>query len=213
MTNFLRLLTISFCMLFFLLVDANGQFQPMQNVDMFKKRMQTESQNTSSISCNFIQERHLAVMTKPIVSKGKFWFKKPASVRWEYHEPYSTLIILSKRKVFIREDKKQQEYDMQSGSAFQNLGKIMFNFILGDITSAENDFNIEYFENKELFFVRLVPKIIKPNDLQKIELFFEKKDYSLAQIIMYENADDYTSIKFTDIILNGHIDAGLFKMK
>lgn len=195
------------------LLTAQENFRPMKDVEAFSEKMQTESQNTASIQSTFVQERQLAAMTQPLVSKGNFWYKKPASVRWEYVEPYTSLIIITKRKVFVKDDDKQQEYDMQSGSAFQNLGEIMFKFVLGDINAAEKDYKVDYQENNTMFFVKLTPRQAEQAAMSRIDLFFDKKDYSLNRIIMYESGEDFTSIRFENKQLNGQISNDIFKFR
>lgn len=194
-------------------ISAQENFKPFKDVETFRSRLQSESKNTSSITSQFIQERHLSAMTQPLVSRGHFWYKKPASVRWEYVEPYKSLIILTKRKVFIQEDQKKHEYDMQSGSAFQNLGHIMFSFILGDIESAEKDYHIEYLENKSLYFVKLTPRHVGQDIMSRIDLYFDRNDFSLSKIIMYEKGEDFTSIRFENKELNVEVPNEIFKQK
>jgi outer membrane lipoprotein-sorting protein len=195
------------------LVSGQGNFVPVRDIEKFKTELQKESKNTTSIVCDFVQERHLSAMTQPLVSGGDFWFKKPASVRWEYTEPFQYLIILTKKKVFVKEDNSQQEYDMQSGSVFQNLGEIMFSFILGDLDAAEKDYSIEFFENKELFFVNLIPKNPQVAAMTLIELYFDKKDYSLTKIIMHDSDKEFTSITFTNKVLNGPVSNDKFRFR
>jgi len=194
-------------------VSGQENFVPVKEIEKFKTELQKESKNITSIVCDFVQERHLSAMTQPLVSAGNFWFKKPASVRWEYTKPFQYLIILTKKKVFVKEDNSQQEYDMQSGSVFQNLGEIMFSFILGDLDAAEKDYNIEYRENRELYFVKLIPKNLQNAAMTRIELYFDKKDFSLSKIIMFEADNEFTSIAFTNKVLNGPVSNDKFRFR
>ena len=192
---------------------AQSTFKPVQDPTTLKKKLQAESQNTSSIACDFVQERHLLMMTQPIVSNGKFWFKKPASIRWEYVEPYYYLIILTKRKVFVKEDNSKQEYDMSSGNAFQSLGEVMFSFILGDIDAAEKDYKIEYMESNQLYYIKMIPKVHQQNKPVRIDMYFEKKDYTLHEIKIFDSETEYTGIKFLNKTINGQISNEKFKFK
>lgn len=196
------------------IIQGQPDFKPVQNPEAFKKKLQTESLKTNSISCDFEQERNLAMLSKPIVSRGHFWYKRPASIRWEYNEPHSQLIIFNKKKIYIKQNEKEQEFDMQSGMLFKNLGDIMFSFILGDFDAAEQYYKARYLENHSTYFIELIPLVKQHKDpLHQIDMYFEKKDFSLEKIIMYESQDDFTMITFKNKVFNKTIPADMFKDK
>ena len=41
----------------------------------------------TSVRADFIQEKHLAILAKPLVSTGVFYYQAPRSLRWEYSRP------------------------------------------------------------------------------------------------------------------------------
>ncbi|MDD3876851.1 MAG: outer membrane lipoprotein carrier protein LolA [Bacteroidales bacterium] len=201
--------------LFFITFFSNAQvdFVPIADTDSFKSALQNASRNTRTIVCDFIQKRQIALMTEVIISKGQFWFKKPSSIRWEYTEPYKYLIIFSKNKAFVKDDSSSKEYDAQSNQVFKNLGEVMFRFILGDLDAAENDFSVSYKENNTLYFVRLEPLTEGEGLLGPIDLYFDKTDYSLSEIVMYESGEDFTSISFINKTLNENVRNDVFRFQ
>jgi len=46
-------------------------------------RISSESKNLQTISSDFTQERHLAVLKDPLLSIGRFGYIKPDSLYWE----------------------------------------------------------------------------------------------------------------------------------
>jgi outer membrane lipoprotein-sorting protein len=195
-------------------IKAQSSYITIKDVESFKDNLQKTSKKTKSIDCEFVQERHISMMTQTIVSNGFFWFKKPASIRWEYTEPYKYLIILSKGKAFIKDDKSNKEYDIQSNKMFKDLGDIMFSFVLGDIDAAEKDYKIEYTENNDNYYVKLIPVTEKFKvTLAQIDLYFDKIDFSLSKIVMKEPGEDFTSISFNNKKINKDISNDLFKFQ
>lgn len=190
---------------------AQNAFHTMTEVDSFQERMQEASRKTRSISSDFIQERHISMMTQPIISKGTFHFKRPASIRWEYTEPYSHVIILTRRRVYVQDDSQTTEFDMGANDTFKELGRVMFRFVLGDLTAAEEDFYIDYLENESTYFIKLRPKNKKDDTARPIDLYFDKKDYSLSQIVLYDTNEDYTQITFVNKTLNESVSNDLFR--
>ncbi len=46
-----------------------------------------------SVKAEFIQEKHLKILKKPLISKGIFYYKSPGSLRWEYFSPVSAAFL------------------------------------------------------------------------------------------------------------------------
>ena len=42
-----------------------------------------------SVQAEFVQEKHLKILTRPLVSRGTFAFQAPQSLRWEYRSPFA----------------------------------------------------------------------------------------------------------------------------
>jgi len=195
-------------------VHAQSDYTAVTDVAGFKSKLLKASANTKTIDCDFVQERNSSMLTKKITSKGHFWFKKPGFIRWEYTEPYSYLIILANKKVFVKDDSSRKQYDTQSNKMFKELGAMMFGFIQGNLASCEKDYTLEYFENGLNYYVKMIPKSTKVKEtLSQVDLYFDKKDLSVSKIKMLEPGGDYTSIEFVNKILNKEIGDGKFSFK
>ena len=49
--------------------------------------------NIRSVKADFLQKRFLQILTKPLVSEGKFFFNIPDSLRWEYLSPLRNVML------------------------------------------------------------------------------------------------------------------------
>ena len=56
--------------------------------------IQSAAEKIKSVSANFSQEKHLQILIKPLVSKGRFYFLAPDSVRWEYTSPVKSILLM-----------------------------------------------------------------------------------------------------------------------
>lgn len=199
-------------MLATLIIPAQEVYTPIQDVKGFKKELQKASKSTKSIACDFVQQRQMSMMTQAIESSGSFWFKRPASIRWEYSQPYAYRIILAGRKAYVQGDEESREFDTESNALFQNLGEIMFSFILGDLSKAEENYHITYSQTPVHYHVKLLPATENVLEgLNRIEMYFDKQDYSLALIIMKAQENDFTQIRFINKRLNTDLDDSLFE--
>ncbi len=59
-----------------------------------------------SIQADFIQEKHLKILVRPIVSTGTFIFQAPQSLRWEYKTPVPSILLMHDGRVkkFVEKD-------------------------------------------------------------------------------------------------------------
>lgn len=197
-------------------IEAGSQVPatPLKDVPGFRSRLETLSDKVSTIESDFIQEKSLSVLANTIVSRGHFWYKKENNIRWEYSSPYKYLIIITNDQIFIKEDKSQKQYDIQSNAMFREMNKFISGCIQGDILKNEKDYRVGYFEDEKSYFVTLVPNdpTVKKM-LNEVQIWFDKRDLTVSRINMVEAGGDYTKIEFAAKKLNTDIPIEKFKFK
>jgi outer membrane lipoprotein-sorting protein len=204
-----------FILMFYnILANAQETFTTIANTDNFKSSLLNASKNTKTIECEFVQVRSLSMLTDKVTSKGHFWFKKPNSIRWEYDSPYSYLIIMSRKKVFIKDDSTKKQFDTQSNKMFKELGMLMLSFIQGNISAFEKEYITTYSESKLNYYLKMLPNSAKQKEvLSQVDLYFDKTNYSVTKIKLTEPGGDYICIEFVNKKLNENISDGVFDFK
>jgi outer membrane lipoprotein-sorting protein len=196
------------------ILNAQGQFKPVNDIAGFKAKLEDMSKSTQTIACDFVQEKNLVVLSEKIISKGVFYFKKEDNIRWEYTYPYRYLIIISNGRLFTRDDRNQNLYDIESNKMFQEMNKFISGCIQGDILRNDRDYATEYFENSSQYFVRLFPRDEKMKQmLNEVQIWFDKKDLTVSGLKMVESGQDYTKIDFINKKLNTDIPLEKFNFK
>jgi len=186
----------------------------MSDIATFKEKLAAMSGATQTIVCNFVQEKNLSVLSEKVISKGQFYFKKENNIRWEYTDPYKYLIIISNNQLFTRDDKNQNQYDIQSSAMFQEMNKFISGCIQGDILKNDRDYAITYFESSRSYYVTLIPRNEKMKQmLNEVQIFFDRKDLTVSSLKMIESGEDYTRINFIDKKLNTEIPVEKFNFK
>jgi outer membrane lipoprotein-sorting protein len=61
--------------------------------------IRTAAGGVSTLQADFVQTKHLKLLKKPIVSRGKLYYRRPSQVRWEYTSPVKSIVILNARGV------------------------------------------------------------------------------------------------------------------
>lgn len=187
---------------------------PMQDIPGFKKKLEAMTGVLTTIESDFVQEKKLSMLNAPLISKGHFWFKKENNIRWEYQHPYQYLIVISQDKIFIKEEKDQKQYDIQSNKMFQEMNRFISGCIRGDILKNDKEYKIGYFEDERYYFVTLVPVSEKMRQmLNEVQIWFDRDDLTVSRIRMMEQGGDYTRIDFHAKKTNTDIPAERFSFR
>ena len=57
------------------------------------------SKDIKSISAEFVQKKHMKILSRPLNSYGKFYFSAPDSLRWEYISPIKSILLTHRGKI------------------------------------------------------------------------------------------------------------------
>lgn len=193
---------------------SQSTLTPMKDIAGFKEKLVNMTAKVTTIESDFVQEKNLSILSNKIVSKGNFCFQKENNIRWEYLQPYKYLIIISKEQMYIKEEKNEKRYDIQSNKMFQEMNKFISGCIQGDILKNEKEYNASFFEVPGSYVVGLVPKAAAMKEmLQEVRIWFDRNDFTVTRIIMTEPGGDYTAIDFMNKKLNVTIPAEKFSFK
>ncbi len=165
-----------------------------------------------SVQADFIQEKHLKMLARPLVSTGTFVFQAPESLRWEYKKPVGSILLMHGGKIrkYLEKNGRLEE---QAGFPFDSM-----QVILAEIGSwldgriAENDmFEVAYPAETKIL---LTPKGRIPAGLiSKIELQLAAQHGLLESVRIYEGPDSYTLMRFHNSVLNQNVPTSLFTEK
>lgn len=186
-------------------------FSPMKDSKSFQKKLQEIANQTQSLQSDFVQIKHLEVLSEDIESEGKLFYKANNNLRWEYNSPLNYLIVLRNNKVYIKDEGKVSSFDLSGKKDFQKINEMMMGSIQGDLFVAQEDYSYIFKESKTAFLVEMYPKEKKVKDFMKsIHIFFSKKDYAVEQVKMLEQSGDYTLMKFKNQKTNAKLSDKIF---
>ncbi|MHB8830243.1 MAG: outer membrane lipoprotein carrier protein LolA [Syntrophales bacterium] len=168
------------------------------------------AQNIKSISADFIQEKHLKILAKPIVSQGRLYFKAPGSIRWEYLSPVKTLTLMNKRgvMVYLLSEKKWVIDKTQS----DNRGIVMDeinNWFTGRF-QGNPAFTAAYSPGPPPSVI-LTPKEDMKNYISRIVLKLSKTTGMVEQVEIMEGQGNRSKITFKNEKLNVDLPDSLFE--
>lgn len=199
-----------FMLLLFSGVKAQEVKMTNLEIDSFKKLIKEVSKNSTTITADFVQLKHMDFLTNDIETIGKMAFKAPNWVKWEYTEPYVYSVIFKDNQLLINDGGTKSDVNVSSSKTFKKLNDLIINSVTGDMFD-DDSFEITYFIEGEQNRVVLVSKDKKLSALiETFVLHFEKDTGAVLEVKMIEPSQDYTKIVFTNRIENAKIDDEVF---
>ena len=172
--------------------------------DQSLEEMRAAAEKITSIKGDFIQEKQMPILARPLIARGYFAYQRPASLRWEYQSPLQSVLLLHDGKVirYLQSDKGWVE---DSASQLKSM-----EFILQEISKWLNG----RFEDNPIFNASLEADqkiVMTPKDksmdqfIQRIELVMADKPGIIKTVTIFENSDSFTRFTFIDPSINSSI--------
>ena len=175
--------------------------------------IQRESSNIKSLSSQFSQQKHMQILTKPLVSRGRFYFQTPDSVRWEYTSPVKSVLLMRKGNI-KRYTLGRKGFVEDAGGSLESM-----QIVLQEISKWSRG----QFTGNEHFSAALkggqVPKIILTPKEKGLSAMISRIVITLSpdrrgiisSVKIIENKGNYTLFEFTDVQINGKISETMFR--
>ena len=164
-----------------------------------------------TIEAGFTQEKHLAILVKPLVSKGRFYYQAPDRIRWEYLDPIKSVMLMDKDRAdyYLWSDGR---WNKEAGQSAQVRQVIM------DEIAAWMSGRFDQTKGFEAVFIPGPPARIVLNPEKEMKGFIEKIEITLSSIPgviesveVAEGEDARTIIRFSDVKVNKELKAGVFE--
>ncbi len=166
-----------------------------------------------SIRTDFVQQKNLKVLSRPIISRGRFFYRAPGDIRWEYETPIRSVVLLHKGEVHRYTRHDGGEYDEDKGPGVEAV-----RLVLAEMTHWFTG----HFEAGDTFVPTLMPGspstiILSPRKqglqgfIQRIELTLSPRPGVLRSVEIVESQDASTLIEFQNPEINPALSDRLFE--
>jgi len=162
-----------------------------------------------TIRADFVQEKHLSILSKPLISKGVFYYQAPDSLRWEYASPIKSILLMHKGKTRRYTDTGK---GLIEGSRMDMQGmQIVLQEIalwLGGHFSDDPAFDATLKEDRTI--------VLTPKDkgfskmIQHIDLRLSDRPGIIKSVEIYEDESSVTRLLFKNAEINEEIKEAVF---
>jgi len=167
------------------------------------------TERIGSVQANFVQEKNMAILARPLISTGKFLFQAPDSLRWEYVTPLHSVLLMNNGQIrkFVEKDGKLLEERGMGLNAMQVVMQEITGWLTGNITDTET-FLAKQIDTKQI--------VLTPRDaalskiISRIELKLLDQSGLMESVTIFEGENSFTQMLFSEAKLNEQISEMIF---
>ena len=174
------------------------------------EKIDAAAQTMKTMQCDFTQTKHMKLLSKDMLSKGKMYFKAPDKLRWQYTTPYDYTFIMSGDKVSLND----KQIDVQKNKMFRQITSIILGSITGGGLKSSANFTVEMYKADNGYFAKLYPKKKEVKQVyQVIEIYFNTALTMVSSVKMVEKTGDTTTVTLSNTKNNIAVDESLFSIR
>ena len=163
----------------------------------------------AALEAEFVQEKHLPILVKPLISEGRLLFQAPDSLRWEYFSPVRNVLLMHKGRSarHVAADGQWTRDRSMDVSAMGVVTRQIAAWLGGN------------FEDSAVFKAALAPGptiVMIPREaslarmIQRIELKLAEEPGLMESVTIFENETAFTRLTFQKAVLNPQVDPARF---
>ena len=172
--------------------------------------IRTAAKGVDGISADFVQEKHLPILARPLVSTGRLFYRRPDALRLEYLSPVKNILLMhdGDARRFVQTDQGLVEDASVRLQAMQ--------FVMPEISGWLGG----RFQENPLFEASLSGAnqiLLVPKDagmarfIQRIELLMADQPGVIKQVLIFESDDAFTRMVFSNTQVNPSLEDHLFQ--
>lgn len=183
------------------------------STDTCLQAIEAAQANARSVSARFTQTKHLSLLDAPLVSTGRFLFKRPDRIRLDIETPRAATIVIRGHEISIPgipERDRQQLAMAPMASMFSELGG-MFG---GSTSMLRQHFDIAAAPAGGAIEVTLTPTVSAwQRSFRTIQLRFAEPDLVLSSMRLDDALGDRLDIVMSDVQRNPDLPDSLFTIE
>lgn len=170
------------------------------------------ARKVTAVEARFVQNKTLPILAKPFVSRGRFLFQAPASLRWEYDDPVRSVLLMHNGSVkrYLKEGDAWREDAAVSLSAMQTVLAEILNWQQGRF-DANPHFQASLQAGPDPRIILTPKEAAMKKMIRQIELTLSREQAgAMKSVRIVEDERSFTLIEFQQVRINRPQPASLF---
>ena len=188
------------CILAFVFIFLNLSSTYANEHNQFDKVQEQLSQQTN-ICGNFKQIRHIALLSKPLVSTGYFYLSKERGLAWMQQTPFKSTLTLTHDEMTQQiESNPPMVMTKEKQPLLFSFTNIFLSLFKGDLSTIQRYFSIRFSGSLKQWQIELKPKA-SPINKVIVSMVVSGSD-KVNKIIVNQVKNNRMEITFSNIKLN-----------
>jgi outer membrane lipoprotein-sorting protein len=175
-------------------------------------QLRKDAASIKTVQAAFVQKKIMKILSRPLVSEGRFFYAAPDSFRWEYLKPVKSIVLSGKGEA--------KRYIMSQGKMVEDKsgGVQAMRIVLGEVVnwmSGKFDLNPSFqaavTEGKNTLITLVPVERNMAGMIEKIEISVVKKSMAIKSVRIIESENAATIIDFSHVEINKAVNASVFQ--
>lgn len=172
--------------------------------------LQRLAAGVTSVQSDFVQEKHLVIFKEVLVSKGRFFYRRPDQLRWELTEPMAAGFVLNsgRGRRWNARTGQPQPFELDREPAMKLIAEQLFAWTTADFNRMRRGYRLTVVQTAPVV-LRLEP-LSNGGFLDHLQVAFSADRRTLTSVELHERGGDFTRIRFDNTVLNAALNDRLF---
>ena len=172
--------------------------------------IEQKAATVETVRAEFVQEKHLEILTRPLVSTGSICFKPPGSLRWEYTGPIQSILLMhdGKAERFVKTD---DGFVRDESARLEIMRTVMDEIVMwmGGKFQDNPDFEASLQPGPKIVLTPLQKTLAEI--LERIELTLSPNPGIIETVVIHETETSFTKLTFKGAKLNEPLEDAIFE--
>lgn len=190
---------------------ARAADAPCDSTETCLRALAAAQESTRTIDARFVQTKHLALLDEPLVSTGRFRFRRPDRMRIDVEKPRALTIVVAGDQLTVP-GMPERERRAMAGSPMAGMFREIGALFAGQLAKPPPGFAMDARAADGGVEVRLTPTAAEYQQLfQRIALRFHGRDLTLQAMRLDEALGDRLEIELRDVQRNVELPDDAFQ--
>ena len=171
--------------------------------------------NVETLAGDFTQKSRSKLFKAALSDTGRFYFRKPRQIRWEYTGlDHSVMILDGNKATLSTPGAAPQVFDLDKDATMRAIFDQLLVWLgPGSLAAARNDYELGTAGSAAAPILTLTPKAASTigKAFARIELRLDGKTWLMKSILLVEKNGDEKEIDFAKLVRNGKLPADAFR--
>ena len=200
------------CVLLAAAPGAAGAETPAADQAALFSSLERSAGGVTTLSSDFVQEKHLSMFKTVMSSKGRFYFGKPDRLRWELITPVASGFVLKgeKGRRWHQRTGRSENFQISQEPVMKLVSDQLFAWARADFSWLKREYRITVLDEAPVA-LRLEPiSAATAGFLHHLLISFSADGRYVKSVEVHEKDGDFTRIRFINTTVNKPLQADLF---